>query len=109
MASDAARADLIFLFPPVGWQRVNMGRALFEASESFACALRECTSMCDHLLPQPLLEVLYPDPSLEAICVDAMQVTAVAPFRPRSSHFSDLLIAMRGRRNQRMRCRRFLQ
>ena len=52
-------AGVVFLLPPVGWQHVNMGRALFDKNAEFERALRECELICERegLLPRPLLEV----------------------------------------------------
>ena len=53
---------LVFMYPPVGWQRVNMGRELYEHSDAFRAAIDECSALSAPLLPQPLVQVLYPDP-----------------------------------------------
>lgn len=68
-------ADVVFLCPPVGWQHVNMGRALFEENTIFERALRECEQICerDGLLPRPLLEVLYPTDEDEAACAALLE------------------------------------
>jgi acyl transferase domain-containing protein len=52
---------VVFMCPPVGWQHVNMGRALFECSGPFRDAMNECAAVCDPLLPKPLIKVLFPD------------------------------------------------
>ena len=57
----ASTAAVVFLFPPVGWQHLNMGRALFEHHEAFRDAMHACARTCDDMLPRPLLDVLYPD------------------------------------------------
>uniref|UniRef100_A0A6U5GRB7 Malonyl-CoA:ACP transacylase (MAT) domain-containing protein n=1 Tax=Calcidiscus leptoporus TaxID=127549 RepID=A0A6U5GRB7_9EUKA len=58
---------VVFMFPPVGWQHINMGRALYETNPSFAHHMRECDKVASPLLPQPLLEVLYPLKEEESI------------------------------------------
>ena len=57
----ACPSVVVFTFPPLGWQRVNMGRPLFEHNAVFRAAMRDCARHCDPELPTPLLEVLYPD------------------------------------------------
>ena len=64
---------VIFLFPPVGWQHVNMGRALYENNEIFAHAMQECADACSHLLQLPLLDVLYPDALDESMYAELLQ------------------------------------
>ena len=66
------RVGVIFLFPPVGWQRINMGRALYEKDRTFRHSIEACDAASRALLPQPLLEVLYPAPADEAMYSEVM-------------------------------------
>jgi acyl transferase domain-containing protein len=53
--------DVGLMFPPVGWQHVNMGRALREENAVFRQALEECEEVCKTAkLPRPLLSIIYP-------------------------------------------------
>ena len=52
---------IFFLYPPIGAQRVNMGRELYLTSAVFKSAMDECDAIATPLLPQPLVQVLYPD------------------------------------------------
>ena len=54
-------SGVVFTFPPLGWQRCNMGRCLYHHNAIFRAAVDDCASCCDPLLPQPLVAVLYPD------------------------------------------------
>ena len=65
-------AASVLLFPPVGWQRVNMGRALFESNTTFRSSIMACNLVCRHLLPQPLLEALYPSADGDAADIAEM-------------------------------------
>ena len=51
---------IFFLYPPIGAQRVNMGRELYLTSAVFKSAMDECDAIATPLLPQPLVHVLYP-------------------------------------------------
>ena len=70
-----ARDAVVFLCPPVGWQHLNMGRALFEENAVFADAMRECDRIAEAegMLPRRLLEVLYPAPHEEDECAALLQ------------------------------------
>ena len=60
MKTDADDEAICLCFPPVGWQRVNVGRALYEHNELFRAALEECDRASRGELPQSLVKVLYP-------------------------------------------------
>lgn len=75
----ARKDDVVFLCAPVGWQHVNMGRALFEENAVFNRVVRECERIAerDQLLPRPLLDVLYPsaEDGLDLEAADALLQT----------------------------------
>ena len=58
MKTDADDEAICLCFPPVGWQRVNVGRALYEHNELFRAALEECDRASRGELPQSLVKVL---------------------------------------------------
>jgi acyl transferase domain-containing protein len=64
---------VIVLCPPIGWQRVNMGRSLHERFPVFASVMHECDGACRPYLPQPLLCVLYPEAGAEDECAEMME------------------------------------
>jgi len=70
--------DLLFLYPPVGAQRVNMGRALWEKDARFREAMLQCDAVAKPLLPQPLVEVLYPDPCEESMYEEVIHTAQYA-------------------------------
>ncbi|KAJ1454805.1 hypothetical protein M885DRAFT_617659 [Pelagophyceae sp. CCMP2097] len=53
-------SDVAFLFSPVGWQREDMGRALYERGGVYRRVLRSVAAEMSPTLPMDLLEVLYP-------------------------------------------------
>jgi len=55
--------DVVFMYPPVGTQKVNAGRALFDAEPVYREAIMDCCAVSDSFLPLPLVDVLYPDES----------------------------------------------
>jgi len=55
------REDVVFIYPPVGGQKVNMGLALFQGEPVYREAIMACDTVATPLLPMPLVEVLYPD------------------------------------------------
>jgi len=53
--------DVVFMYPPVGAQKVNMGRALFEGERVYQEAILDCSRVAAAFLPMALVEVLYPE------------------------------------------------
>lgn len=67
---------LIFCFPPVGFQRPNLGRELFDEEIAYREALLHCSEVAANLgsLIRPsIAEVLYPAAEAEAISRDLIQ------------------------------------
>mmetsp|Transcript_25586 Transcript_25586/g.80550 ORF Transcript_25586/g.80550 Transcript_25586/m.80550 type:complete len:467 (+) Transcript_25586:45-1445(+) len=64
---------VVFAFPPLGWQRINIGRPLYEAHPVFRAAIDEVSGCTEPLLPQPLVQVLYPDEIDEPMYAEAIQ------------------------------------
>merc|ERR1711907_906399 len=61
-----------FMFPPVGWQHVNMGKALYDEVPVFREALNQCAEVGSSLLPMPLIDVLYPEVCDEGIMAEVI-------------------------------------
>ena len=45
-------AAVAFVFPPVGWQHINMGRGLYEHNSLFRRHMDECDEVASPHLPQ---------------------------------------------------------
>ena len=56
----AAAKRIGFLYAPVGWQHVDMGRALYEKDATFRRVLEACARDAAADAPHDLLKVLYP-------------------------------------------------
>ena len=67
-----------FLFPPVGGQKVNMGKGLYENNEDFRAAMLECNQISKPLLPMELLRVLYPARRDLPMCEEAINTAQYA-------------------------------
>ena len=61
--SKTDRPKVVFLFTGQGSQYVNMGRQLYDTQVTFRKILEQCNEGLRTYLDQPLLSVLYPDPS----------------------------------------------
>jgi len=61
------KPEIVFMYPPVGTQKVNLGRRLFEEEPVFRKAFLECDAVAKPLLSMALADVLYPDPEVEYI------------------------------------------
>ncbi|HEX8149651.1 MAG TPA: amino acid adenylation domain-containing protein [Pyrinomonadaceae bacterium] len=70
-------AGVAFLFPGQGAQRVNMGRALYEAGGEFSRVVQECSAAALKTLGYDLRRVLYPHPGGEEEARQALSETAV--------------------------------
>ncbi|MBE9045458.1 alpha/beta fold hydrolase [Pleurocapsales cyanobacterium LEGE 10410] len=55
---------ITFLFTGQGSQYVNMGYQLYQTQAVFRRAIEQCAEILQPYLDRPLVEVLYPDPSL---------------------------------------------
>eukprot|EP00967_Tisochrysis_lutea_P025177 scaffold28985_cov31-Tisochrysis_lutea.AAC.1 len=97
---------VVFAFPPLGWQRINIGRPLYERCVAArgasvphhlvgsAANMRSTPNACRHrvyrdainevneytmdLLPQPFVQILYPDPIDEPMCAPRIGLADVA-------------------------------
>jgi len=56
--------DVVFMYPPVGVQKVNMGRALFDGEPAYRQAIMDCAAVAAPFLPMALDKVLYPEAPL---------------------------------------------
>eukprot|EP00927_Polykrikos_kofoidii_P080251 TRINITY_DN77124_c0_g1_i1.p1 TRINITY_DN77124_c0_g1~~TRINITY_DN77124_c0_g1_i1.p1 ORF type:complete len:435 (-),score=64.41 TRINITY_DN77124_c0_g1_i1:96-1298(-) len=64
--------DIVYIYQPIGAQRVNLGRALYERNESFRQAMKECDEAASQHLPQSILEVLYPSVADEPLYAEVI-------------------------------------
>jgi len=70
--------DVIYMYPPIGAQRVNMGRALWEENAQFKQALLACDEISKPLLPQSIIEVMYPDECDQPMYEEVIQTAQFA-------------------------------
>mmetsp|Transcript_16700 Transcript_16700/g.56174 ORF Transcript_16700/g.56174 Transcript_16700/m.56174 type:complete len:456 (-) Transcript_16700:739-2106(-) len=80
---------VVFAFPPLGWQRINIGRPLYEAHPVFRAAIDEVSGCTEPLLPQPLVQVLYPDEIDEPMYAEAIQQPQCASSSPSPAREQD--------------------
>eukprot|EP00966_Prymnesium_polylepis_P212736 4926967-Prymnesium_polylepis.1 len=73
-----AEKEIVFMCPPVGWQHINMGRELFDKTETFKNAILECNEVAAPLLPQPIVDVLYPKAKAAAVAAEVIHTAAFA-------------------------------
>ena len=59
------------MFPPIGWQRPNLCKELYEGNAAFREAMDQCNNISKPLMPMPFLNILYPA-SLESIYNEAL-------------------------------------
>jgi acyl transferase domain-containing protein len=78
-APDARDFDGAFLFTGQGSQYPCMGLGLFESEPAFQQTLRRCDDLLRHMLPKPLLDVLFPIPGF-ASPIDDTRYTQPALF-----------------------------
>ena len=62
--------DICYMYPPVGAQHVNMAKALWLENPHFKEAMLACDDVAKPLLPQSILEVLYPHAEDEPMMAD---------------------------------------
>jgi len=72
-ASLQPRRQVVIVFPPLGGQRVNLGRQLYENDRVFRETIQKIDEYTAHLLPVRLVEVLYPGARDEAMYAAVMQ------------------------------------
>ena len=70
--------QVVFAFPPVGWQYVNMGRELYDSVDVFRQAIHECDKVAGPLLPQLPSAVLYPAVKDEVLYKEAIDSATYA-------------------------------
>ena len=71
MAADGPH-KLAFVFGPVGWQRENMGRALYDKGGVYRAVFDEVARECRPALPVPLGDVVYPVKGASALDLSGM-------------------------------------
>lgn len=70
--------DIVYMYPPIGAQHVNMGRALWEESTHFKEAILACDAVARPLLPQSIVEVMYPDACDQPMYEEVIQTAQYA-------------------------------
>jgi acyl transferase domain-containing protein len=73
VASLQAGRQVVIVFPPLGGQRVNLGRQLYENDRVFRETMQKIDEYTARLLPVRLVEVLYPGARDEAMYAAVMQ------------------------------------
>ena len=72
MAAADGPHKLAFVFGPVGWQRENMGRALYDKGGVYRAVFDEVARECRPALPVPLGDVVYPVKGASALDLSGM-------------------------------------